>query len=583
MYLRHTTIEKDGKTHTYWRLVRSVRVGKKVRQETVATLGELDEQGRLNARALWRSITGVAGEQLSFGLPTQALAVRVKLSEVRLEQGRRFGDVWLGWTLWRALKLDEWMETHLEVGREQVGWAAMSAILVLARLCEPSSELPIAEDWYRQTALEDLLGVPVDSVNQSRLYRALDKLLPHKEALCLHLRQRLGELFAFEYDLLLYDVTSTYFEGLAEANELAQRGYSRDHRPDCKQVCIALVVTREGMPLAYEVFAGNTVDVTTVESIVESVESKYGKAGRIWVMDRGMVSESNLAFLRKRQSHYVVGTPKSLLRQFEAELKQNNWTEVEPGIAVRLCRRSEDSETFLVCRSQARREKERAIQTRFARRIRAAVKSLERRLGAARQPVSQDEVQRQIGRLLGRNARAASGFDLRVVAAPETPAGIRIQCLRRSSWWHWSRLSAGAYVLRSNVPDLTPQAFWKTYMQLTDAENAFRMQKSDLRLRPIWHQKSERVEAQILVCFLAYLLYKTQEQWANRAGLGKSPQKILEEFRRLQTADVIMPTVDGPEVRIRCVVRPDDAQSILIQRLGLELPQRLRLPPTVKM
>jgi transposase len=345
----------------------------------------------------------------------------------------------------------------------------------------------------------------------------------------------LGELFAFEYDLLLYDVTSTSFEGLAAANELAQRGYSRDHRPDCKQVCIALVVTREGMPLAYEVFAGNTVDVTTVEGIVESVESQYGKVGRIWVIDRGMVSEKNLAFLRKRQSHSVVGTPKSLLRQMEAELKQKDWIEVEPGITVRLCPGPEDSETLLVCRSQARREKEPALQTRFARRIRAGVKSLERRRAAARQPVSRDEVQRQIGRLLGRNARAASGFDLRVLAAAGSPAEIRIQCLRRSSWWRWSRLSAGAYVLRSNVPALTPQAFWKTYMQLTDAENAFRMQKSDLRLRPIWHQKSERVQAHILVCFLAYLLYKTQEQWANRAGLGKSPQELPQRLRIPQT------------------------------------------------
>jgi hypothetical protein len=281
----------------------------------------------------------------------------------------------------------------------------------------------------------------------------LDKLVVHKEALCLHLRQRLGELFAFEYDLLLYDVTSTYFEGLAAGNELAQRGYSRDHRPDCKQVCIALVVTREGMPLAYEVFAGNRVDVTTVESMVESVESKYGKVGRIWVMDRGMVSEKNLAFLRKRQSHYVVGTPKSLLRQLEAELKQKDWTEVEPGITVRLCAGPEDGETLLVCRSQARREKERAIQTRFARRIRAGVKSLERRLAAARQPVSRDEVQRQIGRLLGRNARAAAGFDLRVMADAGSRSGIRIQCLRRLSWWHGSRLSAGAYVLRSLAED----------------------------------------------------------------------------------------------------------------------------------
>ncbi len=220
MYLRHGTIEKDGKWHTYWRLVRSVRVGRKVRQQTVATLGELNEQGQLEARALWKSLSGIEAEQLSFGTVQPASSVAVKVSEVRLEQGRRFGDGWLGWKLWRALKLDEWMGAHLEAGREEVGWAAMCTILVLARLCDPSSELHIAEDWYRQTALEDLLGVGVEKVNQSRLYRALDKILPHKEALCLHLKQRLGELLAFEYDLLLYDITSTYFEGLAEAKRV---------------------------------------------------------------------------------------------------------------------------------------------------------------------------------------------------------------------------------------------------------------------------------------------------------------------------------------------------------------------------
>jgi hypothetical protein len=237
----------------------------------------------------------------------------------------------------------------------------------------------------------------------------------------------------------------------------------------------------------------------------------------------------------------------------------------------------------LLCRSQARREKERAIQARFARRIRVGLQSLGRRLARATQPVSRDEVQRQIGRLLERNSRAASGFQVRLVSAPHTPAAIAVEWSRRVHWWRWSRLSAGAYVLKTNVPDLSPQTFWKTYMQLTDAENAFRLQKSDLRLRPIWHQKTKRVEAHILVCFLAYLLYKTLEQWEHRAGLGKSPQKILEEFRRIQTVDVILPTTDGPEVRLRCVVRPDAAQSILIQRLGLELPQRLRTPSTVKM
>ena len=275
MYLRHSTVHKDGKTHTYWRLVRSVRRGRRVVQETVAHLGELDAQGRARARSLALRITGGAQQQDLFEpRALGAEAVAVCLDRIRLERARRFGDVWLGWMLWRALGLDQFCEAQLPEGREQVPWATMAAILVIARLCEPSSELHIAEDWYRRTALEDLLGVAAQQVNDDRLYRSLDRLLPHKRALERHLAKRLGELFSLDYDLLLYDVTSTYFEGQAKGNALAQRGHSRDHRPDCKQVCIGLVVTRDGIPLGYEVFAGNRTDVTTVEEIVETMEAR---------------------------------------------------------------------------------------------------------------------------------------------------------------------------------------------------------------------------------------------------------------------------------------------------------------------
>jgi len=294
MYLRHTTRRKDGKVHRYWRLVRSVRVGSKVVQQTVAQLGELDAAGRARARALARTITGDRAQPDLFTPAEAEPAVAVRLRRIRLERGRTFGDVWLGWTLWRALRLDAVLARLLPEGREAVPWATMAAVLVLARLCEPSSELHIAEDWYRRTALEDLLALPAARVNDDRLYRALDQLLAHKPALEQHLVARLGELFALDYDLLLYDVTSTYFEGQAARNPLAQRGHSRDHRPDCKQVCIALVVSREGMPVGYELFAGNRTDVTTVEEIVETMEPRFGVAHRIWVMDRGMTSEHNL-------------------------------------------------------------------------------------------------------------------------------------------------------------------------------------------------------------------------------------------------------------------------------------------------
>jgi hypothetical protein len=332
MYLRHTTLRKDGKLHRYWRLVRSVRVGRKVIQPTVAHLGELDAEGRARARALARAITGEPEQPDLFDPPEADAAIRVHLKRLRLERGRTFGDVWLGWTLWRALRLDAVLEQRLPAGREAVPWATMAAVLVLARLCEPSSELHIAEDWYRRTALDDLLALPAPLVNDDRLYRALDRLLPHKPALEQHLVARLGELFALEYDLLLYDVTSIYFEGGAEANPLAQRGHSRDHRPDCKQVCLALVVTRDGMPLGYEVFAGNRTDVTTVEEIVEAMEARYGVAQWIWVMDRGMTSEENLSWLQETGRRYLVGTPKSELRNWAREIADaTDWRSVRHG------------------------------------------------------------------------------------------------------------------------------------------------------------------------------------------------------------------------------------------------------------
>jgi hypothetical protein len=324
MYLRHTTRRKDGKVHRYWRLVRSVRVGRKVVQQTVAQLGELDAQGRARATALARAITADRVQTDLFNDRETDEAIPVHLNRIRLERGRTFGDVWLGWTLWRALRLDEVLERLIPAGREAVPWATMAAVLVLARLCEPSSELHIAEDWYRHAALEDVLALPASRVKDDRLYRALDRLLRHKTALEQHLVTRLGELFALDYDLLLYDVTSIYFEGLATGNALAQRGHSRDHRPDCKQVCLALVVTREGMPLGYEVFAGNRTDVTTVEEIVTAMETRFGMAQRVWVMDRGMTSEDNLQWLRTTRRRYLVGTPKSELRKWTREIAEGN-------------------------------------------------------------------------------------------------------------------------------------------------------------------------------------------------------------------------------------------------------------------
>jgi transposase len=584
VYLRHSRIHKDGKTHTYWRLVRSVRRHGQVVQETVAQLGELDAEGRAKARTLARTITGRDDQRELFEEPAQEVAVPVRLRGVRLERGRSFGDVWLGWTLWRALKLDGLCTELLPEGREAVPWSVMAAVLVIARLCEPASELHIAEDWYRRTALEDLLALSGESVNDDRLYRTLDRLLPHKRAIERHLRGRLGELFALEYDLLLYDVTSTYFEGLAEGNALAQRGHSRDHRPDCKQVCIALVVTREGLPLGYEVFAGNRVDVTTVEEIVETMEERFGLAQRIWVMDRGMVSADNLAWLQESGRRYLIGTARAEVKKWSRELaEERDWQTVRDGVEAKLCRGPDGAETFLLCRSRERREKERGMHERFATRIEAALEKLGRRIARAKRPLDRSALERQIGRLLERNQRAAARYQIRLEVAADTPAGLRLVWSALTEWDEWARHSEGAYVLRTNVTDWTPESLWQTYVQLTQAEAAFRIQKSELGLRPIWHQKAERVQAHILVCFLAYVLWKTLEQWQKRAGLGHSPRTLLQELGRIQSSDVVLPLADGSgrELRIRCVVRPDRAQALLLERLGLELPERLRIPSRI--
>jgi transposase len=506
MYLRHSNRTKNGKTHTYWRLVRCVRREGKVVHETVAQLGELDAAGRASARQLARRITGRTAEQRELFQPDiEADNVPVRLDQVRLERSRSFGDVYLGWTLWRGLELDRLLEELLPPGREQVPWATMAALLVIARLCEPTSELAIAERWYRSTALEDILGVSVESVNDDRLYRALDRLLPHKETLENHLRSKLGELFDLEYDLLLYDVTSTYFEGLCPHNELAQRGYSRDHRSDCQQVCLALVVSREGLPLGYEVFAGNRVDVTTVEQIVGTMEQRFGLAQRIWVMDRGMVSRANVEWLQQSGRRYLLGASRAELKRWKGELlDERNWSVVRGGVEVKRCQGPDSEEIFVLCRSRERIEKEKAMHQRFSMRIETELRTLQNRLESSRTPIVRSTVDRQIGRLLERNRRAAQRFEIELTGDSTRPSGLRLDWSVRSQWDEWAQVSEGCYVLRTNVTDWTPDQLWQAYIQLTQAEAAFRIHKSDLSLRPIWHQKGSRVQAHILVCFLAY-------------------------------------------------------------------------------
>jgi transposase len=584
VYLRHTRRRKDGKTHVYWQLVRSVRRGRTVVQQTVAQLGELDGEGRARAEALARSIAGREWEDLQGQLFERRVdpsgSVAVKLDRVRLERSRSFGAVWLGWFLWRALKLDDLLGELLAPSRETVSWSEVIALLVIGRLCEPSSELHVAERWYRTTALEDLLGVAVEDIYDERLYRALDRLLPHKEAIEKHLVKRLGELFELDYDLLLYDVTSTYFEGIADPS-IAKRGYSRDHRPDCMQVNIALVVSREGMPLGYEIFAGNTADVSTVQKVVEGMENKFGKVNRVWVMDRGMVSAENIAWLNSTGRRYVIGTPRSELSRFAKQIaEKSDWRQIREDIEVKICGGPDGSETFLLCRSLSRSEKEKAMHERFSQRIEEGLQSLGRRIEKSKTALDRGGLERQIGRLLERNSRAAARYSISLTEDQATPAGVKLMWSTRSEWEDWAKLSEGTYILRSNIHHWSDQELWKTYIQLSEAEAAFRIHKSDLCLRPIWHHKQDRIKAHILICFLAYVLWKTLQQWQSRAGLGDAPRTILGELSRIHSADIVLPLADGSkrELRLRCVVRPDREQQLLLQRLGLTLPERLRPP-----
>jgi transposase len=564
-------------------LVRSVRRDGKVVQETVAQLGEVDGEGRARAKALARSISGrgeenCQGQLFDGGEPAKALAV--KLDGIRLERSRSFGAVWLGWLLWRALGLDELLSELLPLKREKVSWAEVIAILVIGRLCEPSSELHVAERWYRTTAFEDLYGVSAQNLYDERLYRALDRLLPHKEAIEKHLVKRLGELFEIDYDLLLYDVTSTYFEGVADP-EIAKRGYSRDHRPDCVQVNIALVVTREGMPLGYEIFAGNTTDVTTVQRIVENMEERFGKVNRVWVMDRGMVSAENIAWLNSTKRRYVIGTARAELKRWAKQLAEKTaWRQIREDVEIKLCSGPDGSETFLLCRSASRMEKEKAMHERFSQRIEEGLQPLARRIEKSKTALDRGELERQIGRLLGRNSRASARYSISVGEDDSVPAKLKLTWNTRSEWEDWAKLTEGTYILRSNIHDWTDEELWRTYIQLSEAEAAFRIQKSDLCIRPIWHHKQERIKAHILICFLAYALWKTLQKWQSRAGLGDSPRTILTELSRVHSADVVLPLADGSqrELRLRCVVRPEREQQLLLQRLGITLPERLRSP-----
>ena len=591
MYLRKKRKRAGGEVYEYWSLCETVRTAKGPRQRVVASLHKLGEEEV--SEGGWGDIEGLLSgrpkartRQLELGEKATAVAAaprweKVDVGAVWVERVREFGEVYLPLALWHRLGLGKVLEGLIEPGRETVSWATVASVLVAARFCAQRSELAIAEGWYERTAFEDLLGVEKAQINDDRLYRALDVLGRHKERLCAHLMERYRDWFGVRMEFLLYDVTSTFFEGQAAQNPKAQRGYSRDSRADCKQVCIGLVCTPEGLPLSYEVFSGNRTDVTTVEEIVTMMEEKYGAAQRVWVMDRGMVSEANIAFLRRRKALYIVGTPKSELRHFEAALlEEENWTQVQAGLEARMVEHpdGDGSERYVLCRSTARAQKERAMLERQSQGLVVELGKIQAWL--VRSPQADlEKVGRRIGRVLGKYPAAA-----RVIEARVEQDGQGLACNLR----FFSHLEVGqrahrgqgVYLLRTNCEETDPATLWRWYIQLISAEAAFRTAKSDLGLRPIFHHLESRVDAHILVCFLALALWRSLEQWMSAKGLGSSARKLIASISTLKSMDVVLPVERSgvrAELRLRVVAKPEGETAQLLARLGLRVPRQSRI------
>jgi transposase len=597
MFLRRYTRNKDGKTHTYYALVESVRTDAGPRQHIVAYLGELnhDQERRWQRTIVFHNRQGEARQLRLFpdadpvSLPDDPDVVQIRLASVGWTNPRRFGDVWLALWLWKFLHLDEIVDRHIPQGKETVRPADIVAIEVINRLCGPCSEFALAEHWYQSTALEDLLGVPDSAVTKDRLYRTLDRLLKAQEAIETDLKDQLGNLFQLDYDLLLYDLTSTYFEGLAEDNDLARRGYSRDHRSDCKQIVLALIVTREGFPLAHLTLAGNTQDLQTVETIVTTIEARFGKSQRVWVMDRGMISEKALKFLGQSGRRYLLATRRGELASFAKELCAGGWQRLtdNPDVEVKLLKRKRVH--YLLARSRPRRQKERAIRRRQRRGLARGLEKLKKRIDDGRLK-NRDKILESVGRLKGRFPKARPFVTITV--AKSKPAKLSWTWLRDK--FRTALTGDGAYLLRSNQDGWSVEDFWETYIQLTVVERAFRVLKSELLLRPVWHHYSGRTQAHVMICVLAYALWKTLDHLAKRAGLETlihkpdphrakaspkprpmTPEVILRELGQLAIGDIELETTDGQKLSLRRVARPIGEQKRILQVLRLEIPERL--------
>jgi len=572
MFLKANRRTKDGKSHVYYSLNESVRISRqRVVQRRVLHLGELNttqldrwqrtietihEDGQRHQLRLFTDREG--------GAPQADDVVEVVLSSLRLCRPKQFGAPWVGCRLWAELELDQFWQEALGEEAGDLAWAKVVELLAVNRLCAPRSELSLHEKWFPQVAMDFLLETDARVAEKDRLYRCLDKLGAHKAALEQHLTRRWRDLFGARFELLLYDLTSTYFEGEVAGVDKAQRGYSRDHRPDCKQIVLALIVTPEGLPLSYEVFAGNRADTTTLAEILEAVEAKHGRAERVWVFDRGLVQEANLAALRERGARYLVGTRKSELRRHDQRLLAGDWQQVSDAVRVQLV--AANGETYVLAQSAPRAQKEAAMRTR-------ALHGLMRDLVRLRQslrhgPLTDPEkLRHRLGRLHERWPQAWRYVKLDVEE-------LRLR-------WRWDREALqraaardGAYLLRTNLTATDPAQLWQQYIQLTEVEAAFRALKSELALRPIWHWKPERVEAHVMVAFLGYALWVTLKQTLRRVAPALTPWQVLELLGRLQLIEVWFKTRDARALCLLRITEADAAQAALLHQLGWRLPDQ---------
>jgi transposase len=574
--------KKDGKEHRYFSIVESRRVSRRrVVHRTVVYLGEIND----SQQAAWRKTLEVFDEkqqdfttlhlfpddrEVAGGIDT----LRVKLGEMQLERPRAFGGCWLGCELWRQLKLDEFWQAKLPLGREAVPWEKVLCLLVVNRLLAPGSEFQVHRQWFDQTAMGDLLGTDFAVAEKDRLYRCLDRLLEHRQELFQHLRQRWQDLFVTQFDVLFYDLTSTYFEGEAKEIPKAKRGYSRDHRPDCLQVVIALVITPEGFPLAYEVLDGNTSDRTTLRGFLDQIETTYGQARRVWIMDRGIPTEALLQEMRDpaRQMFYLVGTPKGRVNQHEKKWLDLPWQHVRESVQVKLY--EEEGELYVLAKSEGRQAKENAMRRQRLVRLLSKLRIMRRSLP------QRDQLLLRIGAAKKEAGRAFGFVTIRVPKAEQEVTRETFTFAVDKEKLQRAERRDGHYLLRSNLTAEDPGVLWERYIQLTQIEAAFKTMKSELGLRPIYHQLGRRVEAHILVAFLAYCLLVTLKNRLQTLAPGLTAKAVLEALAPLQMLDITFPTTDGRRLVMPRYTQPTPEQKLLLHQLQLTLPDQP--PPKIQ-